>query len=138
MEEKLQRTGNDRTCPVAVIVRNGKILLGLRHYQFTDRDTISVWTCPGGRCEKGESIGATLCRELEEEIGVRNFEIVDFVGEVSGAHEGDTVPMFLCSTSDQVTLKEPDSFSEWRWFDKENFPKNFINEDMRKIILEIL
>lgn len=138
MQEELKKIGNDITCPVAVIIRDGKVLMGYRHYTPNKWKTISVWTCPGGRCDNGESVETTLRREVEEETGIKELEIINFISEVPGAKEGDNVPLFLCSTSKEATLVEPHKFSKWRWFGKDDFPENFINENVREIILKLL
>lgn len=95
LKTQLSRIGTKAICPIAVIVRDGKILMGLRHYTPDKWKSISAWTIPGGRCDEGETIETTLRRETEEEIGVKDLEIIDFIGEVPGAKEGDIVPIFF-------------------------------------------
>lgn len=138
MQGKLKSIGSRVTCPVAIIVRDGKVLMGLRHYTPDKWKTISVWTCPGGRCDEGELVETTLRREVEEETGISDLEIVDFILEVPGAKEGDKVLLFLCETNQEAKLKEPRKFSEWRWFGQEDFPANFINDHARTAILNLL
>ena len=115
-------------------MRDGKVLLGLRNYEakhFVDGD---FWTTPGGRCDEGEEIETTLRREVEEEIGVKNFEIKEKLGVVPGAKEGDRVHVFLCETTEKEKLMEPEKFKEWKWFETNEIPDNFINLDILKII----
>lgn len=121
-------------CTAGIFVRDGKVLLGLRNYEakhFTDGD---FWTTPGGRCDEGEEIETTLRREVEEEIGVKNFEIKEKLGVVPGAKEGDRVHVFLCETTEDEKLMEPEKFKEWKWFEVNEIPENFINLDILKII----
>lgn len=110
IEDPRTRIGNAQTCPVAVMINDGKMLIGRRHYP--DK---TVWTAPGGRCEPGETLEATLRREVLEEVGITDFKIQACMGEVPGAKAGDTVPLFLCTTEQDAILMEPDKFSEWRW-----------------------
>ncbi|MBI2617922.1 NUDIX hydrolase [Candidatus Kaiserbacteria bacterium] len=138
MQERLRSIGGTKTCPVAVVVRDGRVLMGLRHYTPDKWKKISVWTCPGGRCDEGESVEATLRREVEEEAGISDLKITDFISEVPGAKEGDRVLLFLCKTDQEAKLKEPHKFSEWRWFGVEEIPDNFINDNARKAILNLL
>lgn len=114
-EERLNEIGSDKKCPVAILVREGKILTGQRNYTKDKWKDITVWTIPGGRCDMGETLEQTLRREVAEEVGVTDFKIEDFIGEVPGAKEGDIVPIFFCTTSQDATLMEPEKFSEWRW-----------------------
>ena len=138
MREMLTSTGNETKCPVALIIKDNKILLGYRHYTPDKWKTVSVWTCPGGRCDEGETIETTLRREVEEETGINDLEIIEFLGEYPGAKEGDFVPVFRCSTNQEAENIEPHKFSEWKWFSKEEFPDTFINKDVAKLINRIL
>lgn len=115
MKKALAKAGDGVTCPIAVFVKDGKVLTGLRNYTKDKWKEISVWTFPGGRSGAGETIEETLRREVAEEIGVTQFDILDFIGEASGAKEGDIVPMFFCATAQEAKLLEPEKFLEWRW-----------------------
>lgn len=121
LEEKLSEMGTDKKCPIAVMVRDGKVLTGQRNYTKDKWKDISVWTIPGGRCDAGETLEQTLRREVAEEVGITDFIIQDFIGEVPGAKEGDIVPMFYCTTTQDARLMEPEKFSEWRWITIESY-----------------
>ena len=142
MELKLKEIGNEFKCPTAIMVRDGKILTGYRHYTPDKWKVISVWTTPGGRCDIGESIQDALTREIQEEVGIIEFEIIDFIGEVSGAKEGDIVPIFFCTTKQDFKLMEPDKFSEWKWVLINEYIKtekyNGFNSVVRKVIVDYL
>src|SRR5688572_8431518 len=132
--ENLNKDGDGVLCPMAVIISDRKILLGLRNYTPDKWKAISVWTVPGGRSEKGETIGTTLIREVEEEIGITDLKIEGYLGEVSGMKEPDTVLLFKCITEEEPKLLEPEKFSEWKWFSKEEIPENFVNPKALEII----
>lgn len=142
MEEQLTKITDEQTCPMAVMVRDGKILTGHRHYTKDKWKDISVWTLPGGRCDPNESVKQTLIREVAEEVGITQFSILDFIGEVPGAKESDTVPIFFCTTEQDATLMEPDKFSEWRWVAKEDYfnkgEYSGFNPSARRMIVEYL
>ena len=135
MKEILQMKGGVTTVTSALIVRDGKILLGLRNYT-PDKWTGSFWTTPGGRCEEGEIVEDGLRRETLEETGITYLEIQEHLGVVDGAKNGDRVEVFLCSTDQQAKLMEPEKFSEWKWFTPNEIPENFINKTILKIIKE--
>ena len=115
MEEKLKQIKGDKYCPIALMVRDNKVLTGLRNYTKDKWKNVSVWTFPGGRCDTGETLEQTLRREVQEEVGITTFDIIDFIAEVPGAKEGDTVPIFYCRTEQDFILMEPEKFSRWEW-----------------------
>lgn len=115
MIEKLNEIGSEFKCPVAIMLNDKRVLCGYRNYTRDKYKKISVWTNPGGRCEIGETLGETLKREVKEEVGIIEFEILDFIGEAPGAKDGDTIYLFLCDTKEDFKLMEPEKFSEWRW-----------------------
>jgi 8-oxo-dGTP pyrophosphatase MutT (NUDIX family) len=115
LTEQLLKQGDGIICPIAVIVKDGAVLTGHRHYTPDKWKKISVWTMPGGRSDVGETIEQTLRRETVEEVNITDLNIVDFIGEVPGAKEGDLVLMFYCTTKQDAKLMEPEKFSEWRW-----------------------
>src|SRR3989344_209464 len=97
MHNQLTKQGDGITCPIEVVVKDGKVLTGHRHYAPDKWKKISVWTIPGGRSD------------------IRDLDILDFIGEVPGAKEGDVVLMFYCTTKQDAKLMEPEKFSEWKW-----------------------
>jgi len=107
----------------ALIRRDDKILMGLREYKKGN----SVWTFPGGRCDKDETMGKTLFREVSEEIGVSDLEVVRFIGKKSGVSRGDKVYYFECTTNQKPKLMEPKKFLEWGWFSIDDLPPNLID-----------
>jgi 8-oxo-dGTP diphosphatase len=138
LENLLNKKGSETHCPVAVIMRNDSVLMGHRHYTADKWKDISVWTIPGGRCDKGETIEQTLRREVFEETGIKNLVVKEFVQEVPGAKEGDIVLIFTAETAEEATLMEPEKFSEWKWFKADQIPDAFINPKTREVIIGLL
>lgn len=132
--ENLDKEGDGILCPMAIIIRDNKVLLGLRNYTADKWKEISVWTSPGGRSEKGETLRQTLERECKEEIGITDLKIEKFIKQIPGAKEGDVVLVYRCTTNQEPKLMEPEKFSEWKWFAKNEVPENIINADGLNII----
>lgn len=134
LKHKLLTAGAKTTCPAIAIIRDGKMLIGLRHYTPEKFKKISLWTTPGGRCDDGETIEQTLRRETAEETGITNLNILEYLNDVPGAKEGDIVPVFIGSTDEEPKLMEPEKFSEWKWCNLDDIPENFINPAALAII----
>jgi 8-oxo-dGTP pyrophosphatase MutT (NUDIX family) len=126
----LSKIGTEKICPVALIFKENKILIGLRHYTPDKWKKISVWTLPGGRCDQGEPVEATLRREVAEEVGIKDLEIIEFLGEFPGAKMGDLVWAFKTQTKQEPQLLEPQKFGEWKWVLISEIPANFINKSL--------
>ena len=114
-------------CTSLFLEKEEKILLGLRHYKLDKFKDVSLWTTPGGRCNKEEKIGENLIRETVEETGINEIQVRKFLGTVPGAKEGDILYVFWGNTDQEPALMEPEKFSQWRWFSLEEVPENFIN-----------
>lgn len=119
MREILRKSGETSEGVFAFFERDGRVLLGLRQYS----PEVEVWLPPGGRCHEGEIIEQTLMRELEEEIGITEFELINFLDSVPGREKGDIVHIFHATTKADFINKEPDKFVEWRWFELHELPE---------------
>ncbi len=111
MEALLGTRGTTTDCPLAIIVRDGKLLTGLRHYTADKYKDISVWTLPGGRCDEGETLETTLRRELSEEVGITNFSIEKHLGSMPEQKTGDTVHLFFCKSGQNQFSKNQKSLA---------------------------
>lgn len=136
LKEILQKIGTQKDVPVAYIFKDNKLLIGLRNYTPDKWKNISVWTVPGGRCDNNETLEKTLRREILEEVGIDDFEVKEYLGNVPGAKKGDNVFIFIVETKQEPKLLEPEKFSEWIWCPLSQIPKNFINSDALKLLLK--
>jgi len=130
----LQKIGSEKDAPVAFILKDNRLLMGLRNYTPDKWKNISVWTAPGGRCNSGETLETTLRREVFEEVGINDLVITKYLGVVPGAKEGDTVYVFKAETKQEPKLMEPEKFSEWKWCPISEIPSNFINPKALELI----
>lgn len=137
LKERLLHKPADKTAVITVVVRENKILLGLRDYV----DGPTVWTAPGGSVEGGETLEKAARRETEEETGICDLEFLDYIGEVK-AEDRDLLHIFYCQSQSDPQLVEPDKFREWVWYSLKDFAagklSNYINEPSRKMIVSHL
>lgn len=142
LQQHLQQPGGPLVCPIALLLRQDTVLVGHRHYATDTQEILSVWTHAGGRSDPGETVEQTLRREVHEEVGIVDMVIDAFLAEVPGATKGDVVPIFICRTSEDASLKEPDKFSEWRWVTAAEYVANeqysSFNPDARQAIVRYL
>ncbi len=126
--EYLGKRGNPDICTAIFLTKGGKVLYGLRHYtKAALGEKRTVWTTPGGRCEEREPIEENLRREILEETGINLVVITKFLGIRQGAKIGDTLYIYQGTTTQEPILKEPEKFSQWRWWEPGIVLTNFIN-----------
>ena len=129
-------------CPLTIMIKDEKILCGLRNYTRNVYKDISAWTLPGGRSNSGETVEQALRREVAEEVGITYFEIADFVGEKPGMKPNTIVLVFLSFTDQEPKLLEPDKFSGWKWVSISEYIHDekygLLNPEVQKMIIEYL
>jgi 8-oxo-dGTP diphosphatase len=110
---------------VAVIIaQDDRVLLGLRR-SATHGD--GVWQFPGGHLEFGETVEACAIREALEETGlaVRIQSRGPWTNDVfvtEGRHYV-TVFMLAAVVGGELTVREPEKCSEWRWCPWDQLPE---------------
>ena len=127
---------------MALIEKNGCVLMGLRNYTKDVWKDVSVWTSPGGRSEDSETVEETLRREVQEETGITTLSIENHIASAPGAQGDDIVHFFYCTTTEEPVLMEPEKFSEWKWVPIQDFIDNGMyggfNSDTRKETVKFL
>ena len=135
LQTQLAQQSSKGTAAIAIIIRDGRILLGLREYE----NAPTVWTAPGGSVDGSETLEEAARRETKEETGIDDLEFIDYIGEVN-AEDRDPLHVFHCKSSQKPALVEPEKFNEWRWFPLAKFasghPENYINEPSRNLIVD--
>lgn len=122
-----------------VVVRKDKnklMIALLQDKKFSD------YMLPKGRVENGESLEAAAKREIGEEMGLRELQFIDKLGEKERftfeKNEWRKTYYFLFSTnqlSGKQQLEEGERDYVLEWFDFESIP-NFFWPEQREIIEE--
>ncbi len=103
---------------VKALIRDGPGVL------VTKGRSARYWDLPGGRIEEGEGIRDALLRELEEELGISEIEILDFYDAVISKTRIDTdrgvvglcVLVYNCKfLNANVKLSSTTEHDEYKW-----------------------
>jgi len=111
-----------------LIVRDGKILLGRRHFDPAKADSElhgeGTWTMPGGKLEFGESFEDCAKREVAEETGLQlnNLKVICINNDKNKSAHFVTIGLFSDDFSGELKVMEPDEIVEWQWFSLDNLP----------------
>lgn len=97
------------------------------------------WFLPKGHVEKGETLEQTALREIEEETGLKDLEITEFLGNfervAETAQELKNEHYFLIrKTSDEPEQVEPGQNWVIKWFAKNELPVFYIPGQERIIL----
>lgn len=115
-----------------MIVRDGKVLLGLRH---SDAEKASselhgegAWTMPGGKMDFQETFETLCFRETKEETGIEidksKIQLISVQQNIIPEKHFITLG-FLCEKFEgEPRVCEPDEIGEWKWFPFSDLPKN--------------
>ena len=122
----------------------GETLLLLDSRTFYD--DWEPWDFPGGRMNDGESFLQTLTRELQEEIGIENFNNAVHFKTILSTHEitlkdgrklGLVLVIYKVKIDDKTKIVLSDEHNDHRWADKlelkklleqgHKYPRDFIN-----------
>jgi len=122
--------------PVGVnvmVIRDGKLLLGLRKNVFGD----GTWGLPGGHLEDRENMKGAAARELLEETGLNasGFVFCNLVNNVQRERHYLQVGFVAEGVSGEVKLMEPDKCAEWRWFNLDDLPESIFPGHEKQIEL---
>ena len=103
-----------KVCALGILFRNGKILLGKRSKHRTSYP--NVWDMIGGHCENDETLGQTLSRELQEEIGVTPIQF-EHISTLFDANNDHTYHVFVVTDwTGKPECLQPEEHSVIGWF----------------------
>jgi 8-oxo-dGTP pyrophosphatase MutT (NUDIX family) len=102
-----------------LVVQDDKVLL-------VKEASDNWWALPGGGVDHGETIEATLKREIEEELGVpsedisSDLEIVYYnIGNV--VNSVPRMNLFFKASVPENSLRQTNDVASWAWFNKDEF-----------------
>lgn len=111
-----------------LILKDGKVLLGKRH---DDPDKASsklkgagTWTMPGGKLDFGETFEEGARRETREETGLElgAIKVLCVNNDMVETAHFVTIGLFSEDFSGEVEVREPETITEWHWFELDNLP----------------
>jgi 8-oxo-dGTP diphosphatase len=107
----------------AIIVRNGKVLLGKRKNAHGEH----TFNFPGGHLEYGESIEACAGREVLEETGlvVEKVKVGPFTNDIFKTEGKHYITIFAVCQSNhgEPKILEPDKCEGWNWYSWDKLPR---------------
>lgn len=105
----------------AYVIASNKILIVFQK-------ATNTWAFPKGHVESGESVETTLTREIYEETGITEFEILDFIGEYTrGSRKSNSVikriMMFIIRTNTTSVKPTLDDIQDCKWVQLHEIPR---------------
>ena len=141
----------DKKLPLRIGV--GAIVLNNKNRVFVGKrkdNPIDKWQMPQGGVNNGEEFEEAMRRELKEETGIKNIEILKEINEWSeyelpnsllgkiwrGKYRGQKQKWFIVrflGNDDEINLEtHKQEFIDWKWIDIENLTSVIV--DFKKII----
>lgn len=113
-----------------MVLRGGKVLLGLRHFDATKADSElhgeGTWTMPGGKLDFGESFESGAAREVLEETGVKisekDLKVISLANDIVHDAHFVTIGMLCENYPGEPKIMEPDEITQWSWFSLDDLP----------------
>ena len=134
---------------VIVLNKNNKVFVGKRK-----DNPINKWQMPQGGVNEGEQLIDAMKRELQEETGIKNIEILKeiegwseyelpdhLLGKIwKGKYRGQKQKWFIVKflgNDNEINLRtDKPEFIEWQWLEIENLPGVIV--DFKKKVYERL
>ena len=145
----------DKKLPLRIGV--GAIVLNNKNRVFVGKrkdNPIDKWQMPQGGVNNGEEFEEAMRRELKEETGIKNIEILKEINEWSeyelpnsllgkiwrGKYRGQKQKWFIVrflGNDDEINLEtHKQEFIDWKWIDIENLTSVIV--DFKKVYEELL
>ncbi|MFH1846941.1 MAG: NUDIX hydrolase [Candidatus Omnitrophota bacterium] len=104
------------------------------------KDSYNRWTWPKGHIEKGETKEVAALREVTEETGLKDINIIEEIGKqeyfftLKGAKIFKTVYIFLINSETTDTTVQLEEIQEAEWFSPEEALEKIEYEGSREIL----
>ena len=111
-----------------ILIRDGKILLGMRHPDPNKADSAfrsaGEWCLPGGKLNFGETLEEGAIREVKEETGItiENPTVISVHNFKNEHAHFITVGLITHKWKGEAKVMEPDEITKWQWFSLKKLP----------------
>ncbi len=128
-----------RICAVAVIEKDGKILMGNKARDIGPYP--NTWRLPGGGVEEGESLEDAVKREIKEEtnLDTENVERIGVYEDEEPNKNGEMTHyifnIFKAKTSGEHAVSK--EFPSLQWVDKKHLANTPLARPSRKLFMEL-
>lgn len=106
------------------------------------RDAKKRWTIPKGHVEKGEKIPETARREVQEETGLKELEVFDYLGKIQFQYRREDSLILMTQHNylvkahgDTQKVKKEDWMTDVRWMDANDALEEVEYEQLYKLFL---
>ena len=107
-----------------LIIKEGKILLGLLTNKWSYKGK-QVYGVPGRDIRFGETIGETVKRDIEEDLGCNVITYKTFCVNANYAISNHYIGIgILAEIDDEPKNLKSEDWEKWEWFDTNNIPGN--------------
>ncbi len=107
----------------ALIINDNRILILKTNPEELKGDKTVHWDLPGGRVKKGDDIETTLRKEVKEELGIEDIEIVghfdSFISNLKiptdNGYVGLALIVYICKIKNDSKIKLSFEHTEYKW-----------------------
>lgn len=137
LEEKKAYAAANKLQPgvgtLVAIVRGKKVLMGRRTNSNKGIPGEGLWSFPGGRCDKWQTLAENAVREVKEECGMDidpEKLILRHVSDDMNLNRDNhfvTIGFYYTmdvQNTDEPLIVAPNEICEWRWFGFDELPAN--------------
>lgn len=131
------------TATKAFIIQNNKVLILRESSRYKDGSNEGKYDLPGGRIEPGQNFLVSLKREILEETGLNQIEIVKpfHVGEWRPIVRGENwqiIGIFFECTTNQTNVNLSGDHDYYEWINPQDYNNFNLTENVREAFAKYL